>query len=100
MRQLLFSIERLAFQGGGKTLVAGRCCRDPIKDGDVAQFMVYCKEDGSFSKPEAVSVVFHGFELYGKKVDAIESGYTAGILVPDKSATGLRLGWFLKGQNA
>jgi len=62
--------------------------------------MVHRNEDGSFSNEEAVSIIFQQFELYGHPVDTIESGYTAGILVPDAAAIGLRLGWFLKGENS
>jgi hypothetical protein len=39
------------------------------------------------------------FLVLDRKLDALDSGYTAGLLLSVKEATGLRLGWYLKGVN-
>jgi hypothetical protein len=100
MRNLLFTIDRLEFVGGGKALLAGRCCKDPIKKGDEAQFMILEAQDGRSEKSEPISLLFPEFEFYGKKIDELDSGHTAGIYIPIDVATGLRFGWLLKGKNA
>jgi hypothetical protein len=100
MRDLLFSIDRIEFVGGGQTMLAGRCCRDPIRAGDEARFLVFREEDGRFEKFEPILVRFQEFQLYGKEVREVPSGYTAGALLPNEMTTGLRFGWYLKGENA
>ena len=39
------------------------------------------------------------FLSYDRKWDALDSGYTAGLLLSIEVATGLRLGWYPKGEN-
>jgi hypothetical protein len=43
---------------------------------------------------------FPEFEFYGRKIHELEPGLTAGVIIPNDVATGLRLGWYLKGENA
>ncbi len=104
MRQMLFSLDRMEFQGGGKALVAGRCCGDPMKTGDRAQLMVLLsigeRGESSVVASEPVSVTMPEFLCFNHKLDTLDSGYTAGIMLSVEEAIGLRLGWYLKGQNA
>ena len=39
------------------------------------------------------------FLVYDHKLDTLESGLTAGLLLSVEAARGLRLGWYLKGEN-
>jgi hypothetical protein len=104
MRQLLFSLDRLEFQGSGKALVVGRCCGDPMKTGDQAQLMVRLSVGGrvetSIVASEPFSVSMPLFLVHDRKLDTLDSGYVAGLVLSVEVATGLRLGWYLKGQNA
>jgi hypothetical protein len=100
MRALLFSIDRLEFAGGGQALLAGRCCRDLMKTGDEARLLVLREEDGRFEKSEPILMRFPEFEVYGMKLRELEPGLTAGVLIPNEVATGLRFGWYLKGENS
>jgi hypothetical protein len=99
MRRLLFSLDRLEFQGGGKALVAGRCCGDPMKAGDRAQIMVQLSVGETVVASEPVSITMPEFLVYNQNLDTLESGLTAGLLLSVEAARGLRLGWYLKGEN-
>ena len=81
-------------------MLAGRCCRDPFKTGDEARLMVFREADGRFERAEPILIRFPEFEFYGRRVRELHSSHTAGVLIPNEAATGLRLGWFLKGENA
>ena len=99
MRLLLFSIDRLELVGNGEALLGGRCCADDMLPGDTATEMVLRTESGQFTCAEVVDVRFDTMNLYGKPTDHISSGLTARVTVPVSTATGLRLGWYLRGQN-
>jgi len=103
MRQMLFSLDRLEFHSDGKVMVAGRCCGDPMKTGDRAQSMVLLsfsdRGETSVVASESVSVTMSEFLIFHYRLDTLEPGYTAGILLSVDEAVGLRLGWYLKGEN-
>lgn len=99
MRQILFSLDRLEFQGGGKALVGGCCCGDSMKTGDRAQLMVQLGVGGEIIASEPVSVTMPEFLVYNHKLDSLDSGLTAGLLLSVDVARGLRLSWYLKGEN-
>lgn len=100
---MLFSLDRLEFQGGGKAFVAGRCCGDLMKIGDRAQRMVQLstgdRGDTTVIASEPVSVTMPEFLVYNHKLDSLEPGLTAGLLLSVEAARGLRLGWYLEGEN-
>jgi hypothetical protein len=99
MRQMLFSLDRLEFQGDGKALVGGRCCGDPMKTGDRARLMVQLGVGEEVVASEPVSVTMPEFLVYNHKLDSLESGLSAGLLLSVDVARGLRLGWYLTGEN-
>jgi len=48
---------------------------------------------------EPVSVTMPEFLVYNHKLDSLESGLSAGLLLSVDVARGLRLGWYLTGEN-
>jgi hypothetical protein len=102
MRELLFSIDRLEFIGDGKALVGRRCSRDMMKTGDQVRSMVRLSAAAHGDKILEVEPVYFTlppFQMYGKELEAIEPGCVAGIILSVQAATGLRLGWYLRGEN-
>jgi len=57
------------------------------------------EEEGVYRQREEVSFEIVRILTYGKYVESLSHGMTAGLIVPVKVATGLRLGWHLFGQN-
>jgi hypothetical protein len=102
MRHLLFSIDRLEFSGGGRALVCGRNCGDNLKTGDRVTAMVRMADSYDVKQvleTEPIAFTMPLFLVWSVEMDTLEAGYSAGIYLDARVATGLRLGWFLVGEN-
>lgn len=100
MRELLFSISKLELIGQGEALVGGRCCGDMIYQGDAATRMVLLELGERVLVSREILIQFRRIQMYGREVDRIEPGWTAGIVIPDVLAADLKLTWTLAGENA
>ena len=96
MRHIKFIIGRLEIIGGGNALVGGRCCGDEIRCGDHATIMT--KSDGAQEIMQRdLRTIFHTIQIYGRDMDSISPGLTAGIIVPDAIAEQMHINWALEG---
>ena len=104
MRQLHFAISRLEYSGPiGKALVVGRNCRDIMKVGDRVTAMVRMGDDFDNANrviaTEPVALTMPVFHVFDREMDTLGPGYVGGIYLDTSVATGLRLGWYLVGEN-
>ena len=97
MRHIKFSIGRIEAIGGGNALIGGRCIGDEIRKGDRTTAMV--KSDGvdEIMRRE-ILIIFHTITAYGKDIEIVSPGMTAGIIIPDTLAEQMHLNWRLEGE--
>lgn len=91
MRRLLFTVCRLEFVGSGKFIIAGRNCRDELRQGDRLRVRSPAGEDS------AVEFCLDEITLYNRTVETVDHGYTAGLLFSNELAAKVRLGDELHG---
>ena len=93
MRILCFTVERLEFVGSEKFMIAGRNCQDELRRGD--RLRVY----NEIEQESSIEFCVDEIMWYGRTVEAVGHGHTAGLFFFNELAGYVGLGDMLRGQS-
>ena len=93
MRTLLFTVDRLEFVGDSKFMIGGRNCADQLRRGD--RLHVRDEENAESTPVFCVDQII----FYGRTVEVVDPGCTAGLFCPNALAPHVRLGDELRGKS-